>query len=573
MTHILGHLEQSQAQKAATFAATGTAITGETLTDTTIPDLVPEPVVPDSDISGISTDLPDVETPFSDKATDFISDFLRTQEDLAGKSAFEAGVREDVGISGLRTQQEDLTAQIEGFKRQSLALQNQRLLAGERIQQESTGRGRTAGGVAPLTASAQRKLTLQQADIASQALTTSALLSAVQGRIGTAQRLVQEAVDKKFGAALAEKEAIIENLNVLSASGVLTREENKRLEAQKTKQEAEKTKIEDEKTEQKAIWDIGVTYADEARKADVFDAATAAKINNAETKEEALTLMSEALGGVVPKLTKKEELQETLIEEQIETQNVNQANTRAKTAEILAETAFYSDDEATEFSDVAFSAANLMSIKKVTPTRIAITKALSKGNYPLAYSNIANAVESFLTGEVKTKFAFQRNDILAVQGMRDAVLRYTEAGGDLGFLKGKTADIIQGFGQLADSDDPEFAALGVMLDREFQAYRTQVTGAAFSPEESADYRKVNPHTDATLDLNLAIFDGVLSQLENRITSTVETRVPGSTAIWKLANGDTQADIDPEKAEEGTFFEWGGVRFQKIGTDEYVEVNQ
>jgi len=222
MPHSPTHFQQTEEQRNAAFQAAGVnqPITGDTLTDTPNLDFQLEQDVPDGDISGLSTDLPEVETPFTDKSDDFIADFLANQDALAGKSAFESGVREDVGLSGLRTTQEDLVGQIQGFQLQSKNLANQFNLASSRIQQESEGRGRTISGIAPLTAAAQRRIALQQADIASQALTASATLAATRGQLSTAQRLVQEAVDKRFGPLKAEKVAIIQNLELLINSGV-----------------------------------------------------------------------------------------------------------------------------------------------------------------------------------------------------------------------------------------------------------------------------------------------------------------------------------------------------------------
>ena len=86
--------------------------------------------------------------------------------------------------------------------------------------------------------------------------------------------------------------------------------------------------------------------------------------------------------------------------------------------------------------------------------------------------------------------------------------------------------------------NPQLTALATQLSREFQTYRTNATGAAFSPEESREYAKVNPRTTASLDLNLAVIDGALNQLQNRIVSTTKTRVSGAEDLWKLSHGQT-----------------------------------
>jgi hypothetical protein len=63
-----------------------------------------------------------------------------------------------------------------------------------------------------------------------------------------------------------------------------------------------------------------------------------------------------------------------------------------------------------------------------------------------------------------------------------------------------------------------------------------MTGAAFSPAESKDYASVNPTLGKSLNLNLSVIDGALNQLENRITSTVDARVPSAKYIYDYGYG-------------------------------------
>lgn len=184
-----------------------------------------------------------------------------------------------------------------------------------------------------------------------------------------------------------------------------------------------------------------------------------------------------------------------------------------------------------EYANLINGAGNLVGAAKGKETKNAIAQALANNDYATAYAQIASNVEDSLTGTNKTRFSSARTDIGVMSGLRDAIQAYSDAGGNMGYLKGSADQIARRFGQL--KTDPRFAALAVELDREFQTYRNEMTGAVFSPAESAEYAKVNPRSNATLDLNLATIDGALAQLENRVTSTVETRLPGSTKIYQL----------------------------------------
>lgn len=197
-----------------------------------------------------------------------------------------------------------------------------------------------------------------------------------------------------------------------------------------------------------------------------------------------------------------------------------------------------------EYANVINAVSGLVGATKAPAVKNAIATSLANGDPTTAYANIANAVEDSLTGTNKTKFADTRTDIGVMGGMREAINAYTQAGGNLGYLKGTADTIAKKFGQLAV--DPKFAALGVQLQREFQAYRLAMTGAAFSPAESKEYAAVNPRTNASLDLNLATIDGALAQLTNRVTSTINQRIPEAQKIYDLANGkSSNTPVTPE----------------------------
>ncbi|HEC65750.1 MAG TPA: hypothetical protein ENI23_10670 [bacterium] len=319
-------------------------ITSDSLNESPNLDFTQPDPTPDPDITGLNTELP--ETPQADKADDFVTRFGEIQGLLGGEEEFRQQQREETGVSGLRTTQEDLVSQIQGFQIQAKNLANQKALAGERIQAASEGRGRTIAGVAPLTASAQRKITLQQADIASQALTASATLNAVQGKLVTAQRLIEEAVQKKFGSLKAEKDAIIENLNVLMSSGTLTREENKRAEAQKLKQEAEKKEIEDKEAEKLEQWELVKSAIKTAGEQGVqLDAETLDGALGADTKEGTLSILSAAGAFVEEADARKEELELQKLEIELQTAGLKLTEAQRISNRVVGSLESLSDDQ------------------------------------------------------------------------------------------------------------------------------------------------------------------------------------------------------------------------------------
>ncbi len=157
----------------------------------------------------------------------------------------------------------------------------------------------------------------------------------------------------------------------------------------------------------------------------------------------------------------------------------------------------------------------------------ATLKYLQKGDYANAYVQMANSVSESLTGEPKTKFDAARIDVSVMKGLADSIKQYQDAGGDMSLLKGKADVIDKNLGKL--SNDPKFTELAVQMQREFQSYRSQMTGAAFTDKESRDYARVNPTGNKSIDLNYAIINGAVNQLTNRVNSTIDAKLGDGAA--------------------------------------------
>lgn len=198
-----------------------------------------------------------------------------------------------------------------------------------------------------------------------------------------------------------------------------------------------------------------------------------------------------------------------------------------------------------EYGALVTAVGGLVPGAKSKSVKNGLAQALGSGDYVSAYAQIGNAVEEGLTGTNKTLFADARNDYNVLGGLRTAIQEYTDAGGDMGLLQGKEEQIKRNLG----IDSGKASALAVQLWREFQMYRSNMTGAAFSAEESRDYASVNPTLGKSLNLNLSVIDGAQAQLENRITSTINARVPGAQTIFEKVGGTEE--VAPEDSDEFT----------------------
>jgi hypothetical protein len=201
------------------------------------------------------------------KAQDLSTDIESLTERLLGRSEFESTQEETQDIAGKEALTTSLRNQIKslGLESQDLALQVGE--AAQRIQEESTGRGRTAGGVAPLTASAQRVVNLKQAGVRSQILITQGLLYAAEGDLASAEKAVADAVAQKYGPIEEELEVKIDNYNRIINSPKASVQEKNRARELKARDEARANVVAENKALENEVLSIATEAATETKDA------------------------------------------------------------------------------------------------------------------------------------------------------------------------------------------------------------------------------------------------------------------------------------------------------------------
>jgi hypothetical protein len=210
-------------------------------------------------------------------------------------------------------------------------------------------------------------------------------------------------------------------------------------------------------------------------------------------------------------------------------------------------------------------AATIDTVANMEPTvanRAAVKSQLqsliANKDYTSAYNTIANQVENGLTGSSKQRFADSRTDYEVMKGLKTAIDAYAAGGGDMGLLTGTEEQIKRKLG----IDSGKASELGTQLWREFQTYRNTMTGAAFGAAESRDYASVNPTLGKSLDLNTSVITGALNQLDNRITGTINSRVPSAKSIKEYADNPSlsnQGNTDNPNQKTDT----NGVKYEKV----------
>lgn len=164
-----------------------------------------------------------------------------------------------------------------------------------------------------------------------------------------------------------------------------------------------------------------------------------------------------------------------------------------------------------------------------------LQSAIAAGDYRSAYVHVTQAVANGLQGANRTKFEDATIDQSLMKELRDRIQSYADAHGDMNIFKGTADDIGKRIGVLAN--DPKYAALATELDRSFQQYRQNMTGAAFGANESADYAKVVPTKGKSIDLNLATLNGALNYADDFVKSTIKSKIgDGGVYIKEYAEG-------------------------------------
>jgi len=375
-------------------------------------------------------------------------------------------------------------------------------------------------GQAKISGDATIKRALLNAEIG--VLNASAI--AKQGDINLAIYLANQAVETKYAPYrenIAMWESVLETIKP-----TLDADQQKQAAVQQIKADAAMREIEKEEQKEKSIQSLALEAAKNGAGAATIKAITASA-----SMDDAILAAGSSIAQGNSQVVKLDNGNTLLIDGN--TGKVIKNFGGAKSTGLFS--------AATEYSPLIDLASNLegtVSGRKAVKEQLG--RMMENENYTAAYAQIENTVENSLTGDVKQRFANARNLSGSITNIRSKVKEFEEAGGDTGLLVGKAEKIKRKL--LGVTDNPLLTTLATELEREFQTYRNIMTGAAFTPAESADYESVNPSTGKSIDLNLAVIDGVLNQLNSQRESVVDARLPGASDIRNISRV-------PEKAAE------------------------
>ena len=255
-----------------------TAITSETLN----PQVPTNFITPDPTLtyptSALNSDIPELQaTDQETKDSSLTQQLMDLNNSLTGEQAFRTEQETRQGLPDLFKTQTELASRVTALKNEALAIPLQ-------LQQESIGRGITAGGLQPIQTAAIRNNAIQ-------ALSASSLLEASRGNITLANDLVDRLVEQKFGPDKEKQKALTANLELVRNDPQTSLQDKNRANKQIALIKKQDAEIARQEETAKTIFSLATEIAERGA-----DPKTLAKVQNATSIEEALNLAAPFLG-------------------------------------------------------------------------------------------------------------------------------------------------------------------------------------------------------------------------------------------------------------------------------------
>lgn len=213
-------------------------------------------------------------TPAEQTSQGLMDRILGSVAKLGTKKEKTLQAEQQAGLPQFNTQLNDINTQLQALQKEALAIPLQ-------IQEQSTGRGVTAGGVAPIQTGQLRQNAIKS-------LTLSAIGQTLQGNIANAKATAQRAVDLEFAPLEAELKTLETAYNM--NKDILERQDKKRADALNFTIQERNRVLETQKAEKKSIQDIAMTLGSYG-----VDMDTINKVSNARNIDEAISLAGSKL--------------------------------------------------------------------------------------------------------------------------------------------------------------------------------------------------------------------------------------------------------------------------------------
>jgi len=181
-----------------------------------------------------------------------------------------------------------------------------------------------------------------------------------------------------------------------------------------------------------------------------------------------------------------------------------------------------------------------------------MTAAINAGDADRIDTILRNAAQAAAGTAISNQVIGRDAAINALKDLKQSLVEYEAAGGETNFLTGGIEAIARKAGT---TTNPQLAALQTKIRLAVQAYRSAVSGAAFTESELREYNDVFPQINRTFTLNSAVIDSLIPAFE-----------ANNSSFYSNFYGDTPSNI----AAAATGKPLGGVVSDSALRKEYEE---
>ncbi len=191
-----------------------------------------------------------------------------------------------------------------------------------------------------------------------------------------------------------------------------------------------------------------------------------------------------------------------------------------------------------------------------------VSGAIERGDFETAKTLIQQNTLDAMPAATRTAYINGDVALATISKIKADLQRYQQMGGDTGILSSTREEIMRKLGR---STNPELLKIGVEINDLFFRLRNEMTGAAFSPEESSNYAQQLPELKNQYGVNITLanaYEDLLktkreAQLRSQMGSQFYDNIFGTMAATQSildaikSNPELRTQIDNMKADNLT----------------------
>jgi len=180
-----------------------------------------------------------------------------------------------------------------------------------------------------------------------------------------------------------------------------------------------------------------------------------------------------------------------------------------------------------------------------------VSGAIERGDFETAKTLIQQNTLDSMPAATRTAYINGDVALATIAKIKSSLQRYQQLGGETGILSSTREEIMRKLGR---TSNPELLKIGVEINDMFFRLRNEMTGAAFSPEESSNYAQLLPELKNQYGVNMTLasaYEDLLktkreAQLRSQMGSQFYDSIFGTLAAKEYITNalDTNPELKP-----------------------------